>query len=97
MGILTKLLTLLIWTGIAGLLLLLYRIAHFFQLTTGVRSYYRLFLVPTGLFLIGMARYLVLAPTFTGDVLGDVLFFLGGVSLALLGHYLLELMTGGRW
>jgi hypothetical protein len=30
-------------------------------------------------------------------VLGDVLFFLGGVSLSLLGHYLLELMTGGRW
>jgi hypothetical protein len=27
---------------------------------------------------------------------GDIFFFLGGVSLALLGYYLLQLMTGGR-
>jgi hypothetical protein len=96
MAILAKLFTLLIWIGVAGLLLVLYHIARFFQLTTGVRSYYRLFLVPMVLFLSGMVRYVIIAPCFTGDVLGDLLFFLGGVSLLFMGHHLLELMTGGR-
>jgi hypothetical protein len=96
MDILTKLLMLLIWGGIVALLLLLYRIAQFYQMTTGLRSHYRFFLVPVVLFVAGVARYLVLDIGFTGDVLGDLLFFLGGGALTLVGYYLLKLMTGGR-
>lgn len=96
MTIITKLLTLFIWTGIAALLLLIYRIARFFQFTTGVRSHYRLFLVPLVLFLAAMVRYLLVDSGFAGDVLGDFLFFSGGVCLCLMGYYLLKLMTGGR-
>jgi hypothetical protein len=48
------------------------------------------------LFLLGTVRYLFSEAGFAGDVVGDIFFFLGGVSLALLGYYLLQLMTGGR-
>jgi hypothetical protein len=96
MTILTKLLTLYIWTGIVALILLLNRIARFYQITTGVQTHYRLFVIPVAFFLVGMVRYLVGDAGFAGDIVGDVCFFLGGLSLALLGYYLLRLMTGGR-
>ena len=96
MTLLTKLLTLYIWIGIVVLILLLNRIGRFYQLTTSVRTHYRLFIVPVLFFLAGMARYVLSDEGFSGDVLGDVCFFLGGVSLSLLGYYLLQLMTGGR-
>ena len=96
MAILTKLLTVIIWIGISTLLLLINRIARFYQLTTGVRSHYSLFLLPVVLFLGGMIRYLAVDSSFAGDVVGDTLFFLGGVCLFLMSYYLLKLMTGGR-
>jgi hypothetical protein len=96
MTIVTKLLTLYFWVGAAALILLLNRIARFYQVTTGVRSYYRLFLVPAVLFLAGMARYAGIQVLISGDVSGDLLFFAGGVGLILLGYLLLKLMTGGR-
>jgi len=96
MTILTKLLTLSVWVGIAVLLVLLYRIARFYQVTTQVRSHYRLFLAPITLFLAGMIRYLLVNVQVAGDELGDLFFFLGGVCLSLMGYFLLKLMTGGR-
>jgi hypothetical protein len=96
MTIVTKLLTLYFWAGVAALILLLNRIARFYQVTTGVRSFYRLFLLPVALFLFGMARYAGIDALISGDVLGDLLFFVGGVGLILLGYLLLKLMTGGR-
>jgi hypothetical protein len=94
--ILTRLLTLYIWVGVAALLMLLYRIAHFYQVTTGLRSRYRFFLAPVFLFLAGMLRYLTTNVRVAGDIVGDLLFFLGGISLSLIGYFLLKLMTGGR-
>jgi hypothetical protein len=96
MTILTKLLTLFFWFGVVALILLLNRIARFYQMTTGVRSYHRAFYVPMVLFVAGMGRYLTIDNGFAGDVLGDTLFFLGGVSLCFAGYFLLKLMTGGR-
>ena len=96
MTILIKLLTLYIWAGVAVLLMLLYRIAHFYQVTTGLRSHYRYFLIPVVSFIVGMLRYLMTDIGFAGDVMGDLFFFLGGISLSLVGYYLLKLMTGGR-
>jgi hypothetical protein len=96
MGIFTKFLMLYIWLGVSALLVILYRIAHFYQITTGLRSHFRFFLIPATLFITGMVQYLMVGSGFTGDVLGDLLFFLGGISLSLIGYYLLKLMTGGR-
>ena len=96
MTILTKLLTLIIWSGITILLLLVNRIARFYQLTTGVHSHHRLFFVPMLLFCAGAGRYITIDSGFAGDALGDILFFLGGISLSTIGYQLLRLMTGGR-
>jgi len=95
MTLLTQLLTLYTWVGIVALLLLLYRIGHFYQVTTHVQSHYRLFLLPMALFFAGMLRYLAVDIQVAGDEVGDLLFFLGGVSLSLIGYFLLKLMTGG--
>ena len=78
------------------MILLINRIARFYQMTTGVRTHYRFFFVPMVLLIAGMVRYMLVESGFTGDVLGDSLFFLGGVCLALAGYFLLKLMTGGR-
>jgi hypothetical protein len=96
MTILKNLLLLYFWVGVVTLILLINRIARFYQLTTGVRSYYRAFLVPAFLFLAGTVRYLFSDQKIAGDILGDMLFFLGGISLSLVGYFLLRLMTGGR-
>lgn len=96
MTFVTKLSTIYIWIGIALLLLVINRIARFYELTTGVRSHHRMFIVPTLLFIAGAGRYIFVESGFAGDIIGDVLFFLGGVSLSLTGYYLLKLMTGGR-
>jgi hypothetical protein len=96
MTTLAKLLTIYFWVGTAALILLLSRIAQFYQLTTGVRTYHRLFWIPVTCFLAGMIRYVMIGGGFAGDVLGDLLFFFGGASLAVTGYFLLKLMTGGR-
>ena len=96
MTIITKLLTAYIWIGISALIMLLYLIARFYQVTTNVRSHYRYFLLPTILFLGGMLRYITTDTRFTGDEWGDLFLFAGGISLTLIGYFLLKLMTGGR-
>ncbi len=96
MDILTRLSTLYIWAGAIFLLLLLHHIARFYQMTTGVRSYYRLFLVPMGLLILGTLRYLIANVLVAGDEAGDLVFFVGGLILLLQGYFLLKLMTGGR-
>ena len=96
MAILARLLLAYIWIGVALLLLLLYEIARFYQRTSGQRSFYRGFLIPALCFLLAAGRYVLAASDFTGDAVGDLFLFGGGVILILLGHYLLRLMTGGR-
>ena len=84
-----------IWVGLTALMIFLYRIARFYQTTSGRRSYYQLFLVPIGLLLAGGLRYASLG-IFVGDALGDMLMIIGGLSLIGLGYTMLKLMTGGR-
>lgn len=92
---LIRILTLGAWGGVGFLVILLYRIAHFYQVTAGERSHYRWFLLPAALFALAAARYAWLAD-FAGDPWGDGLLALAGGSLLLLGYYLLRLMTGDR-
>jgi hypothetical protein len=95
MDVIIRLLIFAPWVGVGVLLLLLYRIAHFYQVTSGQASHYRLFLIPLTLLLLGGLRY-ALAKGYGGDVLGDGLQFLGGVALIGLGLSLVRMMTGGR-
>ncbi len=88
-------LTLYIWGAVGVLIILLNRIARFYEITSGRKSYYQLFGVPLMCIGLGALRYATVG-LLTGDVLGDGLMLLGGLLLIGLGYYLLKLMTGSR-
>ena len=94
MGIITSLLTGVEWIGTAVLLVLMYRIAHFYQVTSKRPTRYLWFFVPMGLFLAGGLRYAMIMGT-TTDFLADLLMLAGGLLLIALGMNLLREMTGG--
>ncbi|MBN1887967.1 MAG: hypothetical protein JW850_08240 [Thermoflexales bacterium] len=83
------------WGGVIFLLVVLYRIAHFYQATADECSHYRWFALPLVLFLLAAVRYAWVGG-FAGDPWGDGLLVLGGGSLLALGYRLLDLMTGDR-
>ena len=87
--------TVVFWGMAAFLLVILFAIARFYQITSGQRSHYRWFLAPTALLSAGALRYATLGD-FRGDALGDALMVAGGVVLIVLALWLLGLMTGGR-
>lgn len=87
-------LLLIAWGVICALVLVLYRIARFYQITSGRRSRYQWFGVP----LILLAAAAVVDVLFVGEpnVLSDALLLAGGASLIGLGYNLVRLMTGSR-
>ncbi len=92
---LARILTLMIWLGVAVLLLLLYRIAFFYEVSAKQPTHYRWFVAPIILLSASGLRY-ALVNRVVGDVIGDSLLMLGGVMLIWLGMRLLRQMTGGR-
>lgn len=92
---LTRFLILYTWAGVGLLILILYRIARFYQMSANERSHYRWFIAPLALLTLAALRYMWIAD-FAGDPLGDSLLMLGGGSLFLLSYNLFRLMTGGR-
>jgi hypothetical protein len=91
--------TLYIWGAVGALIVILNRVARFYQITSGRRSYYQLFWLPLALMGLGALCYAGLV----GDVLddrltlaGDLLMLAGGLLLFGLGYYLFRLMTGSR-
>lgn len=95
MGVLNRIMALCTWGGVGLLIVLLYQIARFYQITAGERSHYRWFILPLVLFVLAGIRYAWIAD-FAGDFWGDGLLFLAGSSLFVLGYHLLNLMMGGR-
>lgn len=94
MPILNAVLLLAAWGVICALIVVLYRIARFYQHTSGRRSLYGWFLLPLAL----LAGAVVIDVVVVGEpnLAGDVLLLLGGISLIGLGYNLLHLMTGSR-
>ncbi len=88
-------LTILSWFILAFLLTFMLLIARFYQNVTGERTHYWIFGVPIVLFGLASARYAFIDRV-SGDVLGDLLLFSGGVVLAGMCIYLYNLMTAGR-
>lgn len=85
------------WVIIVIHLFFLFLIARFYERKAHQKSRYQLFLLPLILFLLGTFRYdFLFTGNFVGDLLGDTLFFAGGVATIILGYHLLNLMTGGR-
>jgi hypothetical protein len=83
------------WAGIGVLLIVLYRIARFYQVSAKEPSHYRWFALPFVLFLSAAVRYAWIGD-FAGDMLGDGLMLAAGSSLFVTGYYLLKLMTGDQ-
>ena len=81
------------WAVIGVLIVVLYRIARFYQITSGRRSHYQFFGVPL-ILLVAAAALNVL--TGEPNLAGDLLLLLGSLSLIGLGYNLWRLMTGSR-
>ena len=84
------------WVVIGMLIVFLWRIAYFYEKTSGQRVRYYSVIVPSLLLATGAIWYIVRNVEFTGEPAGDLLLFLGGLLLFLFGGCLQELMTGER-
>jgi hypothetical protein len=94
MATLNGVLLLIAWSVICVLILVLYRVARFYELTSGRASRYHWFLIPLLLFAAAAVVHLING---TGpDLITDMLLLLGSASLIGLGYNLLHLMTGNR-
>lgn len=83
------------WAGIAFLVLILWRIARFYEKSANQRAYSGLFLPPLFLLPLGALYYLLLDVDFVGSWLPDLLFVLGGISLSA-GTFLLGRVMAGE-
>ena len=84
------------WAAIGMLIVFLWRIAYFYEHTSGQRVGYVFLLLPALLLAAGAVVYLTCGGDFTGEPAGDVLLFGGGMLLGLFSARLQELMTGER-
>ncbi len=89
-------LTIYSWTVIGVLIAFLWRIAYFYEKTSGQRVRYYLLNLPSLLLAIAVIWYLVRDVEFTGEPAGDLFLFSGGLLLWMFGFRLQELMTGER-
>ncbi len=83
------------WLGIALLIFLLWRIARFYERSSGQRAHAWIFLFPLLALPAGAAWYLVVAPEFVGLPAADALLFTGGLAL-LAGTFVLKRAMMGR-
>ena len=96
MEIATGIVTLLTWAEIALLLFLLWRIARFYEHSSGRRAGSFLFLPPLILLPAGAIYALLKGGGSVGNTVSDFLLFLGGASLILATNLLGQIMVGGR-
>lgn len=83
------------WFLIAGLLAFLFLIARFYQRFSGVRTYFRFYLLAIVLLGVSSARYASMRQV-AGDLLADLLLAGGGLLLLLLTLKLHRLMLRRR-
>lgn len=84
------------WAVVGVLLVFLWRIAYFYEKTSGQSVPHYLVIFPALLLAAGVVWYLVHSVGFTGQPVGDLLLFGGGILLLLFGSRLQELMAGER-
>jgi hypothetical protein len=84
------------WAAIGMLLVFLGRIAYFYEKTSGQQTGYVFLLIPALLLIAGAVWYFLYNVEFTGQPIGDLLLFGGGVLLSAFGVRLQEFMTGER-
>jgi hypothetical protein len=82
------------WAVIGVLLLFLWRIAYFYEETSGQYVGHLFLIVPASLLIAGAIWYLGHSIKFIGSPIGNILLSLGGFILYLFGSRLQKLMTG---
>jgi hypothetical protein len=96
MQILEYILTIWAWVVISVLLVFLWRIAYFYQKTSGQPVGYHFLIIAALLMLGGAIVYLIFNVGFTGQPVADLMLFGGGLLFFVFGGRLQELMTGER-
>jgi hypothetical protein len=96
MQILAYILAIWSWVVVGVLILFLWRIAYFYQKTSGQRVGSYLLVVAALLLGAGAVWYLFNNVEFTGEPIADGLLCVGGVLFFVFGGRLQELMTGGE-
>lgn len=91
----SQFLTLYLWFPLAFVLVFLLLIARFYQRFAMERTFYEGFAVPILLFGAAIMRYASIGHV-AGDLAGDALFGLAGVSLLVLSIFLYYRMTQNR-
>jgi hypothetical protein len=84
------------WIVVGVLFFFLWRIAGFYERASGQRVGHRFVVLPGALLAAGAIWYLRRDSDFVGQPVGDLLLFLGGVTLLLFSNRLQKLMTGER-
>lgn len=84
------------WAVIGALFYFLWRIAYFYEKTSGQRVGYSQLIVAALLLIGGAVWYLARDVDFVGECVGDSLLIVGGLLFVLFGLRLQELMTGER-
>jgi hypothetical protein len=95
-GLIDTIATVYTWVASVLIILSLFLIARFYEVKSGQRSHYRIFLVAAALFLLAGVLSAVRGTQFVGDPLVDTLLFLAGAVTILLSTFLYQLMTRGR-
>lgn len=84
------------WLGITFMTFFLWQIARFYEQSSGESAYSWLFIFPTLFLPLGALCYLVTDTRFIGIPIGDVLLFLGGITLLLAAALLQQVMMGEK-
>lgn len=84
------------WLGITTMSIFLWRIARFYEQSSGESAYSWLFLFPTIFLPLGALSYLISDTRFVGVPIGDVLLFVGGITLLLASALLQQVMMGEK-
>ena len=96
MNLVNSILTVYTWGVVCILLYFLFAIARFYERKSGRRSFFLAFFAPMALFALAAIRYVFIAPAIVGDVWGDIMRLVGGITLGGFGFFLLRLMIGNR-
>lgn len=83
------------WLSVTFLVFLLWRIARFYEQSSGQRARAWIFLLPLVTLPAGALWYLVVAPEFVGLPAADALLLAGGLAL-LAGTFILKRAMMGR-
>jgi|YelNatPaOPRAMG01_1025707.scaffolds.fasta_scaffold02545_5 hypothetical protein len=87
---------LLAWLAFSVILIVMMRIAQFYEKKSGNKTLYQVYPLAIFLFVVAALIYSGHAGDFVGEFRGDTFLFLGGLLTLALSAYLFELMMGRK-